>query len=68
MEQRIDITQEIYTEVIERLKSKPVRMTDELRDHLIDFLLSLPMRVTSKPYRIYREAKQLKGYYKKYKK
>ncbi|KEQ24984.1 hypothetical protein [Paenibacillus tyrfis] len=63
---KIDISQEIYDEVLERIISKPVRMTEEYRDHLKEFLLSLPKRIVSKPYRVYREAKEIKGYFKKY--
>lgn len=67
LEIKIDITREIFEEWVERLKSKPLRMNEEIRGHMIEFLLSFPFRVTSKPYRIYKEMKEVKGYYQKYK-
>lgn len=63
---QIDLSHEIYDEVLTRIKSKPVRMTEEYREHLKEFLFSLPGRIVSKPYRVYREAKEIKGYFEKY--
>jgi ribosomal protein S27E len=62
----IDITHEVYDEFLKRIISKPVRMTEDSKEHLSTFLLSLPSRIVSKPYRMYREAKEIKGYYQKY--
>ncbi|MUG72364.1 bh protein [Paenibacillus validus] len=66
MDIHIDISHEIYDEVVKRIRSKPVRMSEEYRHHLKEFLLSLPVRIVSKPYRVYREAKEIEGYFKKY--
>ncbi|WP_019535981.1 hypothetical protein [Paenibacillus ginsengihumi] len=62
----IDISYEIYDEVLKRIRTKPTRMTEEYRNHLKQFLLSLPARILSKPYRVYRESKEIKGYFQKY--
>ena len=42
-------------EVINRLLTKPVRMTREMQNDLNGFLKSLPHRVITKPYRVYKE-------------
>ena len=40
---------------IERILTKPYRMTRELEKDLTRFILSLPIRIITKPYRIVRE-------------
>lgn len=40
---------------IERILTKPYRMTRELERDLTKFILSLPIRIITKPYRIARE-------------
>jgi len=40
---------------IERILTKPYRMTRELEMDLTKFMLSLPIRIITKPYRIARE-------------
>lgn len=40
---------------IERILTKPYRMTRELEMDLTKFILSLPIRIITKPYRIARE-------------
>jgi len=40
---------------IERILTKPYRMTAELEKDLTKFILSLPIRIITKPYRIARE-------------
>ncbi|MGI6424937.1 MAG: bh protein [Tepidanaerobacteraceae bacterium] len=40
---------------IERIFTKPYRMTRELERDLTKFILSLPIRIITKPYRIARE-------------
>lgn len=42
-------------EFIKRIFTKPVRMTEEMEADLSLFLKSLPSRVISKPYRVYKE-------------
>jgi hypothetical protein len=63
---KVDISNAIYHELYTRIKTKPARMTEEYRDHLSEFLRSFPKRVVSKPLRIYREARKILGFYKKY--
>jgi DNA-binding protein len=64
----IDISHELYEELVERVLSKPSRMKEEFHAHMVEFILSLPGRLTSKPIRIFREAKSIKTYINKYKK
>ena len=46
-----------YTDAfLRRVLSKPRRMTDEMRADLTAFLLSLPLRILTKPYRLLEEA------------
>lgn len=40
---------------IERILTKPYRMTRELENDLTKFILSLPIRIITKPYRIVKE-------------
>ncbi|MCS7464377.1 bh protein [Paenibacillus doosanensis] len=63
---KIDLAHELYDEVYRRIRSKPSRMTEEYRSDVSRFLLNLPARVVSKPYRVFQEAKQIRGYFKKY--
>ncbi|EXX86926.1 hypothetical protein BG53_09865 [Paenibacillus darwinianus] len=63
---KVDISNEIYHELYTRIKTKPARMTEEYRGHLSEFIRSFPKRVVSKPFRIYREARKILGFYKKY--
>ncbi|MEK8132155.1 bh protein [Paenibacillus filicis] len=63
---QIDLSHELYNEVYKRIRSKPARMTEEYRNHISQFLMTLPVRVISKPYRVYREVKEIRGYFRKY--
>jgi transcription elongation factor Elf1 len=40
---------------IERILTKPYRMTEELEKDITKFILSLPIRIITKPYRIAKE-------------
>jgi len=56
----VEINQEFVNkhfkeEFAKRVLSKPVRMTEEMEADLSGFLKSLPTRVISKPYRVYKE-------------
>ncbi|QSX08120.1 bh protein [Alkalibacter rhizosphaerae] len=42
-------------EFVLRVLTKPVRMTREMERDLTGFLVSLPFRVVTKPYRVYKE-------------
>lgn len=42
-------------EFVKRVLSKPTRMTQEMEADISSFLKSLPYRVISKPYRVYKE-------------
>ncbi len=43
------------SDALERVLSKPQRMTEELRGDLTAFLGSLPVRILTKPYRVAKE-------------
>lgn len=64
---KINISQELYDEIMKRIMSKPSRMSEEFHNHMVEFLLTIPIRLASKPLRIYREAKSIENYIKKYK-
>ncbi|GMX66161.1 MULTISPECIES: hypothetical protein [Paenibacillus] len=63
---QIDLSHELYDELFTRIRTKPARMTEEYRRHVSQFLLTLPARVASKPYRVYREWKEIRGFFHKY--
>lgn len=44
---------------IERILTKPYRMTRELEDDITKFILSLPIRIITKPYRIVKEVEDI---------
>ncbi|MGB9679444.1 MAG: bh protein [Thermoanaerobacteraceae bacterium] len=47
-----------YTEeFLDRVLTKPQRMTEELQKDIGSFLFSLPVRIITKPYRILEEVK-----------
>lgn len=49
-----------YTEdFINRIITKPHRMTKELESDLTSFLISLPIRIITKPYRLLGEVKEI---------
>lgn len=49
-----------YTEeFIERILTKPQRMTEELQKDITAFLFSLPVRIITKPYRLLGEVKEI---------
>jgi NAD-dependent SIR2 family protein deacetylase len=68
----INPKREFYKEVYKRISSKPSRITDEYRKDLSHFLISLPKRVISKPYRLMKDINESRkiifGYDKKDKK
>ncbi|HHW04060.1 MAG TPA: bh protein [Thermoanaerobacterales bacterium] len=44
---------------IERILTKPYRMTKELEGDIKKFILSLPIRIITKPYRIVKEVEDI---------
>ena len=42
-------------DTIDRVFTKPLRMTEEMRKHLTAFITSLPIRIMTKPYRMAKE-------------
>ena len=46
-------------EFIERIITKPYRMTKELEKDITKFLLSLPIRIITKPYRVVKEVEDI---------
>ena len=61
VEVRIDqdyVEKHIKEEFIRRVLTKPIRITKEMEKDLTGFLVSLPYRVVTKPYRMYKEFKE----------
>jgi len=51
---------QLYTsDILERILSKPERLTEEVRKDISSFLLSMPFRIVSKPYRIAKEVLEI---------
>lgn len=44
---------------IERILTKPYRMTRELEEDITKFIISLPIRVITKPYRLVKEVENI---------
>lgn len=44
---------------IERILTKPYRMTRELEEDITKFILSLPIRIITKPYRLVKEVENI---------
>ena len=49
------------TDILNRVISKPERMSKEIKDDLSKFLCSIPFRVVTKPYRMIKEFKTIKN-------
>lgn len=56
----LDIQKEFYKEVYRRIASKPHRITQEYKDDLSHFLLSIPKRAITKPYRLLKDIKEIR--------
>ncbi|MDN7241163.1 bh protein [Planococcus sp. N028] len=54
-ELNIDVKKEFYKEIVERIATKPTRMTEEYRKDLSHLLFSLPFRAIKKPYRLLKD-------------
>lgn len=68
VEIKVDLLKEPYKEVYEKIVHKPAEITEEYRKDLSRFLLSLPIRIIRKPYRIYRYIRQTRDVFKTYNK
>lgn len=64
----LDVRKEFYKEIYERISTKPSRITKEYNEDLSKFLLSLPTRVISKPYRLIRYLNETHKVFRQYKK
>ncbi len=60
-----DLLKEIYSQYVDRIISKPQRITQEFREDLSHFISTMPYRVISKPFRTYKELKAIFRYRKK---
>ena len=52
---RQKLAERMAADAVERLLTKPKRITEEIRNDLAGFLASLPIRIVTKPYRLARE-------------
>lgn len=50
------------SELIERIVTKPHRMTEEIRSDLSKFLKTIPVRIITKPGRLVRELKEIEHF------
>lgn len=64
----VDVKHELYHELLNRIKSKPSRITQEYKGNLTRFLLAFPRKAVRKPYRLLKEAKEVKQLVSKYSK
>jgi hypothetical protein len=62
----IDIKRELYQELLQRVQTKPSRITKEYKENLNLFLRTFPTRIVSKPFRLYREAKETTTFLARY--
>ncbi len=52
---RKKILESYATDTVERVLTKPHRLTEEMRRDLTTFITSLPIRILTKPYRMAKE-------------
>lgn len=64
----VDVKHELYHELLERIKTKPIRITKEYKENMSLFLKIFPRRLVNKPFRLYKEAKEVKNLLAKYSK
>ncbi|MGY4689591.1 bh protein [Salibacterium sp. K-3] len=64
----IDIMNELYDEMYHRITTKPSRITKESREDLSHFFFSLPSRVISKPYRLFKDVNETQKTIRRYRK
>lgn len=57
-----DIVKKYFSNWVERILTKPKRMTKELEADLAKFFYSMPVRIISKPIRVRKEWKSVKQY------
>jgi hypothetical protein len=67
-ELKIDMKKELYREIVERISTKPTRMTEEYRKDLSHLLFSLPFRAIKKPYRLLKDVNTSRKVIQTYKK
>lgn len=63
---KVDLKHELYEELKNRLTTKPSRILKEYQVNRIHFLKKIPRRVLKKPFRLYKEAKEVKNLIGKY--
>jgi hypothetical protein len=56
---REKLLEKYAVDFIERILTKPYRMTKELEGDITKFILSLPIRIITKPYRIAKEVENI---------
>ena len=64
VEIKVDLLHEFYHEVYEKIVNKPTEITEEYRNDLSKFLLSLPIRIIKKPFSIYKYMKRTRDVFK----
>lgn len=67
VEVKVDLKKEVYKEIYNRVTTKPSRISQEYKKDLSKFLIKLPRRVVSKPYRAVRYLNKARNLTKKMK-
>jgi hypothetical protein len=67
VELSLDIKREAMKELYERISTKPARITHEYKEDLSHFLVTFPLRVVSKPFRLLKEIHDTRKIIKNYK-
>lgn len=53
------LVKDYTSDFIDRIMTKPTRMTEELEKDLTGFLCSMPIRILTKPYRVLKEVREV---------
>lgn len=61
----IKFKEQLYTEMVERIGSKPYRLAKELNNHTLKTIGKLPLRMFQKPFHLAQEMKKGHNDYKK---
>ncbi|MDC3424576.1 bh protein [Aquibacillus sp. 3ASR75-11] len=67
LELRVDLMKEFFRESYNRIATKPSRITKEYKEDLSHFLLKLPIRIMTKPYRVAKDINGVRNIIRDYK-
>ncbi|AVD55127.1 MULTISPECIES: bh protein [Heyndrickxia] len=67
IDKNIDFGKVFYQEIYNRISTKPLRLTEEYKQDLSEFLSKLPFRVITKPYRVMKDLNETRKIIVEYK-